>query len=373
MQVLDEALHLWGLACVALASRDARAVAARASPVAERGFLCNLDKHWLALRRIGAEWWNFNSLLAAPGRVSDTYLRELLAQLQAEGYTVFVVHGEWPQRNALYGDAGPDGAWLTRSACEAATAEAARSAVAGRARSAAENALQKAQRGGGTLTLRAWDGGAQDGEDAELRRALAASLGEDTDAHAHAHGASGASARSPIRLDGTGAEGEDAALARAIAASLDEPRPKRHLPSPPPPPPQQSQEDDGMDPELAAALAASMADTQQPATQPASQPVADAAPAEPADALPLPPREPDAGEAGCLQLALRLPSGARLTRRFLGSDTLAAVAAVAAAAGADMRCAALTAGYPPRALAPLTATLAELGVTPNSVLSVQPK
>jgi ataxin-3 len=380
IQVLDEALRVWNLSCTPLASTQPCAVAARRAPLRERGFLCNLDKHWLSLRRLGTEWWNFNSLEAAPAPVSDTYLNELLAQLQAEGYTVFVVTGEWSARNSMYGEASQDGAWLTREQAAQLRAAAARDKVAGRTRTAAENALARAARGGGQLTLRGWGGANDDGEDPELRRALAASMGEVADGWAadRSGGGGGGSggggggggaayARSPVG-GASGVEDEDEALARAIAASLDEPQAKRRERVPPGAPPAPPPDAEEADPELAAALAASLAPATAPPSVAVAVPVA-AAPAAP----PALPREPDASEPGALQLALRLPSGVRATRFFLASDTLAAVAAaVQQAHGVDMRAHALTAGFPPRALAPPTATLAELGVTHKSVVSVTP-
>jgi ataxin-3 len=370
IQVLDEALRVWSLSCTPLASTQPCAVAARRAPLRERGFLCNLDKHWLSLRKLGMEWWSFNSLEAAPAPVSDTYLNELLAQLQAEGYTVFVVNGEWTARNSLYGEPSHDGVWLAREQAAQLRAAAARDKVAGRTRTAAENALARAARGGGQLTLRGWGGANDDGEDPELRRALAASMGEVADGwtadRSDGGGAGAAYARSPVGVK-SGAEDEDEALARAIAASLDEPQAKRRervLPSAPLP------ALDEADPELAAALAASLADAAPAAAAPVAANTGVAAASAAPPALP---REPDASEPGALQLALRLPSGLRATRFFLGSDTLADVAAVVQLVhGVDMHAHALTAGFPPRALAPPTATLTELGVTHKSVVSIQP-
>ena len=352
IQVLDEALRVWGLACTPLASSEPCAVAARRAPLSERGFLCNLDKHWYAIRRLGREWWDFNSLLPAPSPVSATFLQELLAQLQEEGYTIFVVTGAWA-RCSLYGEPSSDGVWLTREQAAELRADAARAKAAGRTRTAAENALARAARGGGQLTLRGWRGAQDDGDDPELRRALEASLGEHADGWAQHSGAA------PSRRDVLSGD-EDEALARAIAASLDEPQAKRHAP-------RFDLARDGdadEDPELAAALAASVAAVPSVATPPSE--------AEAGHTTP--PREPDASEPGATQLALRLPSGARIMRRFLATDTLVGVAAVLQHAhGVDMRAHVLTSGFPPRALAPPSATLAELGLAnASSLINVQP-
>ena len=124
---------------------------------------------------------------------------------------------------------------------------------------------------------------------------------------------------------------EDAQLAAAIAASLggDEPRAKRHEPAPAPAPP-----------------------------------------ALPPYAGPLPAVEPAAGD-GVLQLALRLPNGERFLRRFRGSDALSEVVAVLEARGVRVEGRhRLATGFPPRALEPASATLAELGIASQSVINV---
>ncbi|XP_076979497.1 ataxin-3 isoform X5 [Tamandua tetradactyla] len=46
------------------------------------------------------QWFNLNSLLTGPELISDTYLALFLAQLQQEGYSIFVVKGELPDCEA---------------------------------------------------------------------------------------------------------------------------------------------------------------------------------------------------------------------------------------------------------------------------------
>ena len=43
---------------------------------------------------MGSQWFNLNSLLEGPELVSNTYLGEFLAQLQHEGYSLFLVTGD---------------------------------------------------------------------------------------------------------------------------------------------------------------------------------------------------------------------------------------------------------------------------------------
>jgi hypothetical protein len=49
IQVLSKALETWNLSCIPVLSREGSD--AWGAPANERGFICNLDKHWLTLRR----------------------------------------------------------------------------------------------------------------------------------------------------------------------------------------------------------------------------------------------------------------------------------------------------------------------------------
>ena len=71
-------------------------------------------EHWFAIRRLGNQWFNLNSLLEGPElvkdqncdlhqlfeQVSNSYLGEFLAQLQQEGYSIFLVTGGLPECDA---------------------------------------------------------------------------------------------------------------------------------------------------------------------------------------------------------------------------------------------------------------------------------
>ena len=56
----------------------------------------SLREHWFTISRLGTQWFNLNSLLEGPELVSNTYLGEFLAQLQQEGYDIFLLTGEIP-------------------------------------------------------------------------------------------------------------------------------------------------------------------------------------------------------------------------------------------------------------------------------------
>ena len=95
IQVLTRALEQWNLKCLPVMSQEAGT--AWQAPQRERAFICNLDRHWLTLRRCEIAdpnvhaggtggWWNFNSTFPAPRPISDLYLTEFLHQLKDEGY-----------------------------------------------------------------------------------------------------------------------------------------------------------------------------------------------------------------------------------------------------------------------------------------------
>jgi ataxin-3 len=74
------------------------------NPVQETGFICNLQSHWLSLRKLNNCWFNLNSLNNQPEYISNTYLAMFLTQLKAEGYSIFVVrpdpsiaNSNWPK------------------------------------------------------------------------------------------------------------------------------------------------------------------------------------------------------------------------------------------------------------------------------------
>ena len=93
--VLQAALErAWNLSCSDTRSPEKKATVANAT--AEDGFLCNLEDHWIALRKIDGSWWNLNSLEDAPQYLSDLYLGVFLKQLEVEGWTIYVVQGAFP-------------------------------------------------------------------------------------------------------------------------------------------------------------------------------------------------------------------------------------------------------------------------------------
>ncbi|EPQ57220.1 Josephin-domain-containing protein [Gloeophyllum trabeum ATCC 11539] len=109
VQVLENALNVWGLNLVRWRSADMRPFQDR--PHEQLGFILNLEQHWFTLRRFGqtasigeSHWFNLNSFLESPEWVSKTYLGMVLQQAETEGYSVFVIteehEGAFPRTEA---------------------------------------------------------------------------------------------------------------------------------------------------------------------------------------------------------------------------------------------------------------------------------
>ena len=100
VQVLSAALSVWNLELVPFGSSDSRAAAARASPTDCSAFICHFRDHWFAIRKLGRQWFNLNSILPGPELLSDLYLQVFLAQLQTDRYSIFIVFGQLPDCDA---------------------------------------------------------------------------------------------------------------------------------------------------------------------------------------------------------------------------------------------------------------------------------
>ncbi|KAL4701252.1 hypothetical protein H8959_015256 [Pygathrix nigripes] len=98
IQVIGNALKVWGLELILFNSPEYQRL--RIDPINERSFICNYKEHWFTVRKLGKQWFNLNSLLMGPELVSDAYLALFLAQLQQEGYSMFVVKGDLPDCEA---------------------------------------------------------------------------------------------------------------------------------------------------------------------------------------------------------------------------------------------------------------------------------
>ncbi|VDK62208.1 unnamed protein product [Onchocerca ochengi] len=94
LQVIAEALKVFNLELIPF--NNPCAVAYRNDPTLGQAYICNLNEHWFAVRRLGFQWFTLNSLLPTPRLISDTYLSLFFAQLINDGYSIFVVEGVLP-------------------------------------------------------------------------------------------------------------------------------------------------------------------------------------------------------------------------------------------------------------------------------------
>ncbi|KAF7704591.1 ataxin-3 [Silurus meridionalis] len=98
IQVISNALSVWGLELIPFNGREYQEL--MIDPINEKAFICNYKEHWFTVRKLGHQWFNLNSLLTGPELISDTYLALFLAQLQQEGYSIFVIRGNLPECEA---------------------------------------------------------------------------------------------------------------------------------------------------------------------------------------------------------------------------------------------------------------------------------
>uniref|UniRef100_A0A7S3UBD8 ubiquitinyl hydrolase 1 n=1 Tax=Picocystis salinarum TaxID=88271 RepID=A0A7S3UBD8_9CHLO len=106
LQVLHKALEVWGIKVSPLLSVHSTLLEVR------EAFLCLTSRHWFAIRKVGGNWYNFNSKLPAPVEVAeDSLLAYLTAMIENPHQSVFDVEGQLPvvgQENA-----NESGTWLT--------------------------------------------------------------------------------------------------------------------------------------------------------------------------------------------------------------------------------------------------------------------
>ena len=399
IQVLTRALETWNVKCLPVMSQEAGT--AWQAPQRERAFICNLDRHWLTLRRCETAdpnvhasaksgWWNFNSTFPAPRPISDLYLAEFLHQLRDEGYGIFVCRGLLPEpkagpgRGAARGapfatlrdsDAGAHGAWVTAAEASSLNRAQEASKKATLARDAAARAFARlGDANAASFTVAANADGAPSGaEEAEMRAAIEASLG-------FGGGARGAFGR-PAGGNGApgGAASSDDDLARALAASLATAGPspagagaKRGAAE------TSSAVSADEDADLAAAVAASVAESARGTTRDDTNVFEDATAkvgdedGEDIERVDVPP-DPAADAADALDVAVR-GGGARARRRFRSSDKVRSLEAwVGRVLGLDMRRHQLATPFPRKALLDRDATLGQAGVRDKDALAVEPK
>ncbi|CAN0169586.1 unnamed protein product, partial [Phaeothamnion confervicola] len=109
LQVLNEALkRRYLLQLESAGSEDVRDRLNTTGLNREEGFVCNRHSHWFAIRAIDGRYFNLNSTLKFPEHITTFALEATLAQIRADGYSVFVVRGGGklppPRREPDFGD-----------------------------------------------------------------------------------------------------------------------------------------------------------------------------------------------------------------------------------------------------------------------------
>lgn len=109
VQVISKALALWNLELVPLNSSDGIAKDIRVNPTKAQAYIFNMESHWYCIRRFRCDpthrppsnetyaYFNLDSLLSRPDYMSSSFLTEYLKQMQNEGYSIFVVSGDFPE------------------------------------------------------------------------------------------------------------------------------------------------------------------------------------------------------------------------------------------------------------------------------------
>ncbi|KAI3939228.1 hypothetical protein MKX01_002096 [Papaver californicum] len=112
IQVLQKALEVWDLQVIPLDCPVAEP--AQVDPELENAFICHLQDHWFSIRKVNGEWYNFNSLYAAPEHLSRFYLSAYLDSLKGSGWSIFLVRGSFPKDCSIStSEASGFGQWLT--------------------------------------------------------------------------------------------------------------------------------------------------------------------------------------------------------------------------------------------------------------------
>ncbi|KAJ6303584.1 hypothetical protein OIU77_017459 [Salix suchowensis] len=121
LQVLQKALEVWDLQVIA--SDSPVAEHAQIDPDLENAFICHLHDHWFCIRKVNGEWYNFDSLYAAPQHLSKFYLAAYLDSLKNSGWSIFLVRGNFPKEFPIASSEASNGygQWLSPEDAERIT------------------------------------------------------------------------------------------------------------------------------------------------------------------------------------------------------------------------------------------------------------
>ncbi|KAJ1411276.1 Josephin domain [Sesbania bispinosa] len=119
--VLQKALEVWDLQVIPLDSPVAEP--AQIDPELENAFICHLQDHWFCIRKVNGEWYNFDSLYAAPQHLSKFYLAAYLDSLKGFGWSIFLVRGNFPKEFPISSSEASNGfgQWLSPEDAERIT------------------------------------------------------------------------------------------------------------------------------------------------------------------------------------------------------------------------------------------------------------
>ncbi|KAG5088709.1 hypothetical protein JHK86_001321 [Glycine max] len=119
--VLQKALEVWDLQVIPLDSPVAEP--AQIDPELENAFICHLQDHWFCIRKVNGEWYNFDSLYAAPQHLSKFYLSAYLDSLKGFGWSIFLVRGNFPKEFPISSSEASNGfgQWLSPEDAERIT------------------------------------------------------------------------------------------------------------------------------------------------------------------------------------------------------------------------------------------------------------
>ncbi|KAF8394953.1 hypothetical protein HHK36_018892 [Tetracentron sinense] len=113
IQVLQKALEVWDLQVIPLSCPVTES--AQIDPELENSFIRHLQDHWFCIRKVDGEWYNFDSLYAAPEHLSKFYLSAYLDSLKGFGWSIFLVKGNFPRECPISSSEASNGfgQWLS--------------------------------------------------------------------------------------------------------------------------------------------------------------------------------------------------------------------------------------------------------------------
>ncbi|XWS59921.1 hypothetical protein CRYUN_Cryun08bG0163500 [Craigia yunnanensis] len=121
IEVLQKTLEVWDLQVIPLECPVAEP--AQIDPELENAFICHLHDHWFCIRKVNGEWYNFDSLYAAPQHFSKFYLSVYLDSLKGSGWSIFLVRGNFPKECLISSSEASNGygEWLSPEDAERIT------------------------------------------------------------------------------------------------------------------------------------------------------------------------------------------------------------------------------------------------------------